>query len=942
MIVGNLEELSLGAVDVMQPKTKGGALMREAGKYMLAYPLMFKGLYKLLGPGGWIARIIGMGAAGGTRSTVKQYFKKGEIDPKQVGIEAATWAGLQAVGEIGATAIQTKQAIDFISQRTGKPKAEVARFLARTFRNKFGKKFKAEPTAKNIELITNQNPEGVADVWKEAAETTKAMELKKPEAPRFEIEAPKPTVVPPEKPTIKPEVPKAKPEQVLEKDPLSEALLKDNRAVQAMSNLANKFDIERPFKKAGAPETGFRVKTYHTQINKAIEQGKQVQKEIKKLGLSKEQMADLVLASELKEPPKDPVLRKAYDIATKYFDVSLGELKRLGILKGGFIENQMDNIRNEIEEKKLELRKKGITSKQRRQRADELADLNQELDELKDLRFVSIPASLWFEKEAIRDPAQLKRIVKYQTKKRRKTLRIKDLVDAGVIKKENLNMNDIIEYYSRRLGRDVALGKIIESAKQEGLASLQEKKGYVKIPGYVAPELAKYWIHPEFANFISAYTQPIPMNWYDKFAGMAKGFRFYNPMFIPMYNIFQQSLSYLLNPKALIGMPRAYGKAIRDYFKKTPDYWQAYEDGAFSNPFVPESATLKEYQKTLPPEQTSPALDILKNISKLPMKVLKKFYDASKGLTWSMDQIQRMATTNIEKAKGLTPREAAQKAAQQHADYSKMPPRTRRMANRALLTPTFQSLMIRLPFTLLKNSLQIGKHILKGEKIPAEKRSYLEALLGMAAILVAYDQIMKNKGFKPRIWGYSYVRPDPDDPTKEQVVNFSNPFNVIAKWADVLGSPFFDKSEDRMFWKIIKRLKYRSAVPIEMAWELIENKKTTGAPIVMPGDSAAVKVGKIMDHLAGRFIAFYGDWIKQERIGDPIAQEKLKEEFGKFLTTLPLFFTYMRSGEGQRAYRKKVEIEKKMMSELYRYSRQGKQMPEKEKEKWRKAIREAK
>jgi hypothetical protein len=935
LAAGTIEELSLGAIDVLKPKTPAGKFAREAGSFAIGFPVLMQGLGKLLKPVGWLGRLLGTGAAGGTRSAVKQYFKKGEINPKEVAKQGAIWGAIEGAIQGIGLGINTKRAIDFISKRTGKPKPEVARFLADKFASRFKKKFKAEPTPNNIQKmppalvnevvkdsVVNLEKEGLAKFGK-VPEVVK--EISKEKIPVIPEKSPEPTL-----------------KDVVEKDPLSEALLKDNRVPQVLNDLANKFDIERPFVKAGAPETGFRVKTYHVEINKNIDQGKVIQKEIKKIKLSKEEMGDLVLASELKTPPKDPKLKKAYDIATKYWADSLDKLKKSGVLKGGFIENQMDNIQDQIEERKADLKKKGITSKKRKNLAEDLRDLKNELDELKEMRFVSIPARLWFENEALRDPATFKRIIKFQTKKKRKTFRIKDLVDAGVIKKDDLNMNDIIDYYSRKLGRDLALANILNASKKEGLSSLESKKDFVKIPGFVAPELAKYWVHPAFADYLSVYTQPVPMNLYDKLARISKGYAFYNPMFIPMYDIVQQIPLLLSNLKSLPKMPRIYKKSIQEYFKKTPEYWQAYEDGLFSNIFVPESAILKDYTKKLPADQNSPGINVIKKIAKLPVKLHNKFYDAVQSLTWGMDQVIRFTSYNLLKESGLTSRDAAQLAAQFHGDYAKMPPKTRRILNRFIFTPTFQSLMIRLPFTLAKGGGKVGKAILKGEKIPLKERKGLEALIGIAAVMAAIDLYLRDKDWKPDVWGYRYIKENPDNPSKENVLTVSHPFNVLIKWADILGSPFFDKSEDRMFWKIMNRLKFRSAIPVQIAWELIENKKSTGAPVVKPGDSAVVKTAKVMDHAAGRIFAIYGDWIKQERIGDPKAREFLKEDMGRLISSLPLFFTYMRSGEAARIYNKKVAIERKMIAELNRLARLGKEMSEEEKEKWRKAIREAK
>ena len=132
-------------------------------------------------------------------------------------------------------------------------------------------------------------------------------------------------------------------------------------------------------------------------------------------------------------------------------------------------------------------------------------------------------------------------------------------------------------------------------------------------------------------------------------------------------------------------MPKLYTQAIRDVIKKTPGYWKAYENGLFSNIFVPESAILKDYASKLPADQNSPGIEIIKKIAKMPLKLHNKFYDAVQSLTWGMDQIIRYVSYNMLMNAGLSSRDAAQLAAQFHGDYAKMPPRTRRQLNRFIL-----------------------------------------------------------------------------------------------------------------------------------------------------------------------------------------------------------------------------------------------------------------
>jgi hypothetical protein len=195
---GALEELSLGAVNVNEATTPAGKVAREAGKYGLGFPAEMKVITKvvkpianLFAPHKWIGRILGIGTAGSVRSVAQQYFKEGEVDPKEALVEGAIWGTLEAGGELVISALHTKQAIDFISKASGKSKVEVAKFLADKFKTKWKEKFGFEPTEENVSKFMKEKPKDVADIWenstKEAKETLtpekeiKPEEIKKPE-----------------------------------------------------------------------------------------------------------------------------------------------------------------------------------------------------------------------------------------------------------------------------------------------------------------------------------------------------------------------------------------------------------------------------------------------------------------------------------------------------------------------------------------------------------------------------------------------------------------------------------------------------------------------------------------------------------------------------------------------------------------------------------------
>ena len=70
-----------------------------------------------------------------------------------------------------------------------------------------------------------------------------------------------------------------------------------------------KLDVESPFKQIGANETGFAVKNYYDQINKHIEQGEYVIKQLKKLKLTKDQYNNIIFQAESATPPPIPCIK---------------------------------------------------------------------------------------------------------------------------------------------------------------------------------------------------------------------------------------------------------------------------------------------------------------------------------------------------------------------------------------------------------------------------------------------------------------------------------------------------------------------------------------------------------------------------------------------------------------------------------------------------------
>lgn len=197
---GALEGVTLGAVDVAQPKTGGGKVFREVGRLGgLTGPV--KLIHRVFRPLGLWGRLAGAASAGAAVEAGREYFKEGEVEPKEVLKEAAIWTGLEGSLLLG-------QMVSFIAKASGKKPTDVMRFLWDKAKGKLKKPFKTAPTEEDV-LSGNVdlNPEVEETFVKEAQKEVEALE-KQGLKPQEEAKA-GPSVVPPQKPTKKePEAPK--------------------------------------------------------------------------------------------------------------------------------------------------------------------------------------------------------------------------------------------------------------------------------------------------------------------------------------------------------------------------------------------------------------------------------------------------------------------------------------------------------------------------------------------------------------------------------------------------------------------------------------------------------------------------------------------------------------------------------------------------------------
>lgn len=690
-------------------------------------------------------------------------------------------------------------------------------------------------------------------------------------------------------------------------------LLKPGQAEQ-LNQFWNKlgFNVERPFQQIGAPETGFRVKNFYSELARKEEQTIEV---IRKIGnFDARTRAQLALLAERDTPPNDPVLREAYETIREFFDDTFKELQEAGVLKNPFPESYIMRLQEEnlaLADLAKEQPKKG------KEILRQIHDNNALIKELRNTKFVSIPARLWFEEQFDLNRPVSQRVVKLLNQKKRKTPTIQNLIDEGHVKIEDVDIAQIMAYYGRRAARDIGLGKILKAAEQEGLASRSPSQGFVQLPAYQYPAIKDYYIHPQFADWLTSYTRPRQVGLFGRLSSKVKSFSFYNPVILPFNDLVQQLMA--TQGRAV----KYWGEAIKDVLKKTPTFWEAHENGLFSQPYnMFEDDFRRQWTNALTENKTLPQR--FKRFL-LDDKIVNGLFRASSHVAWSADRMLRMATYRQFLSQVMTPRQAAQTAALFHGDYAMVNPNTRKLANQFFYTPTFKIVMGKLYSEMLKSPVKIGRAYMNGEAPDGVDKAKFWGLVGTIGTIIALDQYMTNGlGFEREQWGRKYSKKVQDDEGADQdlTVNFSNPANLPLKffWRAVES---FSPSNKTVFEEFLRKNKFELNPVINMVAKLVTNSDDNGDPIYLTyGDDSLTKLSKSSQFIASEIFPL----IKQfadEPFEDPEARSKFFDEVGTLLNALPGSFVYWGPDEEQQKVRKIQQANREFVSELKRRAERG-------------------
>ncbi|HUV84500.1 MAG TPA: hypothetical protein VMV86_02260, partial [Methanosarcinales archaeon] len=475
----------------------------------------------------------------------------------------------------------------------------------------------------------------------------------------------------------------------------------------------NIFDIEAPFKKLKANETGFQIKNYYSNITLAQEQGLDVIKKLNKLNVrpvtsiesnfnvsGKLDYTDVTYLSErpgyfMKLTPEERKIASGAKQLVKYFYKGWeSKLKEIELMEEPFPQSFITRANNKISGLRAQL--KGTNKPEAKKIIiEEIDKLKEQVARIKaqKLQFVSIPIKTIMS-NALTNEEVYKRIMSILPKWDRDTLTVKDLVDAKVLTRKEADIRYIIGEYADRMGKMYAIGKIFKNAEKEGLIKPQvlapnwlPARIYINGKYVDIPQLRGKRLEPFFSDTITDFFSKDILT-LGPIMGTIKMMQFFNPLMMPMYDLWQAAAAgVFLNP---IKGAEYFYNGIRDVLKHTDRYWLGYENGLMSKPYaIPYDVFENQFKEAM---KGNKIMSTLKKAA-LPTNWFQMLYTASWHTAWTLDPMIRMMSFNYLLDKGMSPRDAAQLAALFHSDYASVPPATRRTLNKLLFTPTFKIIM---------------------------------------------------------------------------------------------------------------------------------------------------------------------------------------------------------------------------------------------------------
>ena len=562
-------------------------------------------------------------------------------------------------------------------------------------------------------------------------------------------------------------------------------------------------------------------------------------------------------------------------------------------------------------------------------------EATRDINRLESMRYMHFPARVWLGDKADTDPEGFRTILSGNFKgiKDRKTIDPFDLTQIvdkdgnAVLDMSKVDVRDAVATYVRYVETQLAQADIRDAAIKDGLV-LTEKTApsdWVTLRSDEFPAFAGRKVHPVAALLLKQQFNAEgygggKMDVYDKVAAATKMAQFANPIIMPMYDTLQ---GFALTQGVGI---RNFPQAVKHVAKHTPEYYEAASNGLFSKPYADP---WQKFQEGLERTKAGGGLKGLveaeakkfvasngvgKNLALAPVRALKDLYRASWATAWAGDEAIRMASYLEMRKRGFDPREAAQLAAEAHADYAGVPARTRRAANRVLFTPTFQISMMKWFGKMMTGTAKTPKHVvdvLAGKGVSPEARRDMQnaaSMLTAVGALTAGDYALTSLlGWEREEFGRKYkkIATDENGEEKEVVVTFSNPLNVPLKYYH----QFVRTREGMTKPEQIGRYGQFHLHPMwRIGGSVLTNQRPNGDPITNPWAGPVDNAVETTRFMAGQVIAMMRNLVDEPDYTKSEAFKLLNQNDGKALDQMFKYyaFAYIREPEDVR-YKYRVQ-----------------------------------
>ncbi|MCP4392850.1 MAG: hypothetical protein GY804_01050 [Alphaproteobacteria bacterium] len=556
--------------------------------------------------------------------------------------------------------------------------------------------------------------------------------------------------------------------------------------------------------------------------------------------------------------------------------------------------------------------------------------------------WVHIPARVLIEKAFGKDNPNRDRVMRsflnIKTGMKRNTIRLEDLIISpenpnGFINRGDVHIRDIMSQYGIRYGKDKALLEIRKELIRDGLAIEKSPNGKYKKKhaSYVSasfdmPVLYGTKIHPTVEQALkqisgTEYAANFMGRGFQKTMNVYKVLRFYNPLFLPMYDTIQATMGTGLGWMR----PQHLGNAIKDVWKHTDTWKQLSEYGLFSQPFPTIG---KIYEKAVLRASRSKTKNLADWHNLLPNWMLRDMISGLQTTAWTMDQMVRVASARSLMKKGYSMKDAAEQAALFHGDYADVPTSTRRALNAMWFTPTFKVAMARFHKEMIKGTARrIGGD---KDRTSLNMAYSLATTLGMMS---AFDLFMtQGMGFERDEWGWKYTKRLKDE-NKDFVIGFSGPHNIwnnemkriVNAVKPINQNPIKSWMRNALGSKIHPL--YRTATAI------VNNEDYNAEPEIF-ATGRPVPIWKRFDSPEGKSLAF-SKWFAKEvfpvlTVVDPSdressAQKTLREQTSKMfeIATRAFTFRYKRRPTDQRIMKKIGRINDEMKNQILDFGTEG-------------------